>query len=122
MQRGCTPDCMALVDELREEISQLHEGMEPPPTTRRLQEKLGIRLQEARLLAAFLTHGVRSREQLHAALYPDIDKAPESNSLTARISYLRKKLPPGSIKNIFGYGYQMSDETRTRMKQMIGVQ
>jgi len=72
---------------------------------------------EVRLLRAFLEHPgtVQSRDTLSAAVWPDV--VPKSNSLSVRLTHLRKRLAPLGISILtfpnHGYMLEMPDSYQT---------
>lgn len=73
-------------------------------------QPLQLTSHEFRLLALLMQRKgeVLSRTQLSEHIYP-YDEDRDSNTIEVFIARLRKKLPPGSIETVRGFGYRLVD-------------
>ncbi len=107
------PNCA----ELREEIRQLKEELEPPGSWVEIKRAFTITTMEARFLSAFINHDTRSHSQIMDTLYRHAPEEPASKTVGVFVHSLR--LSGFKITNIWGYGYSIPDEERRRITKAL---
>ncbi len=107
------------IDNLKEEIRQLKEELEPPGKVGLLMGHLGLTRQESRLTLALVLRGLRSHDQLMTALQREQRGSEPYKDVFAHVAKVRRKLGQHVIQNVQGYGYKMPDKERDRIRQII---
>lgn len=116
------PDCRKCADEkevLREEVRQLRADLAPPDAWVKIKTALTITTMEARFLSAFIHHGTRSHSQIMDVIYRDVPETPHSKTIGVFVHSLRQS--GYKIKNVWGYGYSLPDEERSRIAKLLSV-
>jgi len=101
-------------DQLKAEIAQLTKD---PAMALRMRMALGLTPQEADFLILFYKRAFVSNDQIHDHLLDRGDAdGPADSLIKVVICKIRKKLKssgvPGTIQNLYGSGYKMSDDLR----------
>jgi DNA-binding response OmpR family regulator len=108
------------IEELEEEVRRLREMLAPA-----LKFPLELRLSpmQERILSAIYARApnIVAHQRIFAAVYPDPDTAPETNSLAVQVSILRRKMKPYGveIKNRWGDGLYIDKASAAIIAAML---
>ncbi|CAN7583295.1 winged helix-turn-helix domain-containing protein [Devosia sp. LjRoot16] len=113
------------VEFLREENRQLKERLGLSPDNQFFLEaryRLRLQPQVARVLAALMGSPMVSKGELLEAMCDGWEER-ELKNVDVRIFHLRKALRPHGveIETIWGQGYRLVPEMKTRVRQLLGL-
>ena len=80
-----------------------------------------LTLAQSRIFVALLKYDHATKAELHAALSPNGDPAPDIKIVGVTVHFLRKKLARFGIEiiNIYGLGYRLAEGARDRTRKLL---
>ena len=108
------------IEELEEEVRQLRDLLAPPL---KFPPEMRLSPMQERILSAIYARApaVVAHERIRAAVYPDPDAVPETNSVDRTVSTLRRKLKSYGveIKNRWGEGLYLDRASAVIIAELL---